>query len=174
MKLSPPPSFDRAVRTTFARVLDLTKLSMDNPAEGVYEVISKHLSLRIRWQVGHMGCNLLLTMTSPTPRGATQFAGTGEIGLAHIVEFYGDGALRRILRIMTRDCTDEASMAQALSQGAIAAERFCIPLLLGLNDDWPRIRNFVEQKICSSPRSIKKRMYPPSVKPKWKTDTGNQ
>jgi hypothetical protein len=143
---------------------------MHEPTEGVYEIPTEHLSVCIRWQVGHGGNGILVTLSPPSRRWrATKYCRTGELGLGHAVEFYGDGALARALDIKTHKCGETAAeLSDILADCGLAVEKYCIPLLLGLNDDWPKIQKYVEEKLRKARLADKKLSLPPNVKRKWK------
>ena len=171
MQTTVPPSLDDAVRKSFLRVLELTKLPLCARSEGIYEIPSDHTGVRIRWQVSHSGYSILVTLSPHSRWSATLFAGNREIGLANVIEFYGDAVLERRIASKTNRCEGTAAeIMEVLALCASAVEKYCIPLLLGLNDDWPEIERFVEEKIHKSHLEGKKWRFPPSVKRKWKKE----
>lgn len=171
MEETVPQAFRQCVRSAFSRVLELTKLQLHEVTAGVFEIPSSHLSVCVRWQVGHGGNAILFTLSPPSKWPATKYARKGEIGLAHAVEFYADGALARSLDIKTQKCGESAhELLNVLTDGALAVEKYCIPALLGLSDDWPAIETFVREKVRNSPLVNKKWSFPPSVRRKWSKD----
>ncbi len=127
--------------------------------DGVYELVGKEFVMRIRRGTGH-GKDFLVTLSRKEDVSDNPLELTGEVGLGVLAEY--SGATAAALALKARDGSPDA-----FRRAAEAAERFCLPYLLGRRMDFAGIQQFVEDKILESGALMRKYHFSPNVRDEW-------
>jgi hypothetical protein len=151
--------FEIGVVDSFQPLAIRAELPLRKLHDGVYELVGKEFVMRIRRGTGH-GKDFLVTLSRREDVSDNPLELTGEVGLAVLAE-YG-GATADALALTARD-----GSPGAFRRAAEAAERFCLPYLLGRRIDFADIQQFVEDKIQKSGAYTRKYHFPPNVREEW-------
>lgn len=134
-----------------------------------YEIVSPHLSLRIRVGVGpwtdRETTSLVVSLVPSGKRPDTWDDLGSEIGVHVVAAYYGE----------TTDYQDIFSpkdFEDAARQSARIAQQYCKPFLLGQMEDFPKIRQQLDEEIRQEKARIEGLLanLPPNVKPMWKRE----
>lgn len=149
---------DNSVQKWFGQLAGTLGLQVEKVTDGVFEIRSDDFWLRISGSRNHGSdlVDLAITLFSNQRKRG--------IGLANIMEFYGDRL------ISTELVATPASVDREIERLAQLASKYCKPFLRGVSTDWRKITEFVERKIVDE--SVRERKYdlPKFVREEWEVE----
>ena len=119
----------------------------------------------IPWLIFILACILTasaLTLIVPENRVWESFSSGYDSAPRHRLRAEYSGATADALALTARE-----GSPGAFRRAAEAAERFCLPYLLGRRIDFAHIQQFVEDKIQKSGAYTRKYHFPPNVREEW-------
>ncbi|SRR5258708_18689560 len=153
--------FDKAVKTFFEPIAQKLALPLSKVREGVYEIPSPYFIMRVRLDTGHArGLNVILR-----PASAEEFDENKpgvQYGIGCFMEFRGEQLERTFIDVDT-----DADFLEQARLLALAAERHCVPYLLGKGKDLAAIREGINKKTAADLEEIKKYRFPTNVREEW-------
>ena len=152
-------SFSKAVAKSFMPLAANTKLTIHELWEGVYEVLGKDFTMRVRRGAGHRK-DILVTVLPTAERPADHEDLSKEIGLGVVAEFVGES-----LPELSIDTEEEyLRSAQYL---ATAADKLLLPYLLGTRNDFADLKRFVAVRADKAVGEIPDYRFPKNVRKEW-------
>jgi len=155
----PKDFFEIGVADSFRPLAVRAKLPLWKLHDGVYEILGNEFAMRIRRGTGH-GKDFLVTLSRKTDLSTDPLELSGEVGLALFAEYAG--ATEEAATLTARD-----GSPSAFRRVAGAAERFCLPYLLGRRADFATVQQFVHDKVENARAGIKKYHFPSNVREEW-------
>ena len=151
--------FDDAVARFFPIISAKVKLPLNRLQDGLYEIASPESVMRIRLGTGH-GKSVLATIMAARDRPKDLNDASKEFGLGLVARFYGK-------TVQTEPAaTAEEFLEQAKIVARKADEHF-VPHLLGLRDDFERMKEYVGTLVTESGIREKKWNFPKNVREEW-------
>jgi hypothetical protein len=134
--------FDRAVAKFFKPIADKLQLPLFKVAYNIYEIPSPYFIMRIRLHGGrYRGINVILRRT--TLRDFVDNKPGFQLGIGCFAQFIGE-ELKGFKQLLPT-ATDADFMEQA-QLFMVQAERFGVPYLLGLKDDFEAVEKFIVKR----------------------------
>jgi hypothetical protein len=134
--------FEATVVRLFEPLAQCNKLSLLKTADGIFEIPGKQFDLRIRRGIGHRkdSGDFVVTLSPKKSQFTLATDLTGEIGLGNFVEFHCE-------KLPARTWEGVGEFQLAMTRSVEAVEKFYLPILLGDEEAFKKVRHFVDLKI---------------------------
>jgi hypothetical protein len=153
--------FDEAATRFFGPIARSSGLRLFKVQEGGYDIASPDFIMRVRLHTGHRrGLNVILR---PASEGDFDENKPGlQYGIGCFIQFYGEALEKTFIPVDSDE--DFLEQARLLAE---AAQRYCIPHLLGQGKDLELIQQMIRKKTEEDLKKIGKLTFPSFVHEEW-------
>lgn len=146
--------FNASVARYFGPLVKRFALSLRERCKGVYEIDGNGFVVRIRQGTGHRD-DFVVTLAAKgsLPEDINDLE--GEIGLKVIAEYHG------------MKYEETGDYQRDFAEAGKVSEKLLFPYLLGINDDFDGLRQFVDRKAEETRRKYEPFRLPPNVREEW-------